>query len=160
MVERKYYSTGSGDRKVDLSAAVYTALRGHIDARRLGPQDLLFQADRLRAEYRCWRDARDAEQRTAYEAQWQARLAAEPLSAERFVVTRADGTVRSGEHGRPHTFSLSCRCAHCSYANTSYSRGRRAVKRLAERGDAAPRHRGPAARGRPEIREPWLSAPW
>lgn len=160
VVERKYYTKGSGDRKVDLSASVYAALRAHIDTHRLGPADLLFHADRLRAEHQCWRDARDAERRTAYEAQWQARLAAEPLSADRFVMTRADGKVRSGEHGRPHTFSMGCRCAHCSYANTSYSRDRRAIKRLAERGDATPRHRGPAARGRPEIREPWLSAPW
>ena len=160
VVERKLYTKGVGDRKVDLSAHVYAALRKHLEAHRLGPQDLLFHAERLRAEHLAWRAARDTEQATAFEASWRARLAAAPRSPERFQVQRADGRIRSGEHGRPNTYSLGCRCAHCTYANTAYNRQRRLAERQAGRDEGTPRRRGPAPRGRPEIREPWLSGQW
>jgi len=59
VVERKQYTKGVEDRKVDLSAHVYDALREHLAAHRLGPQDLLFHCERLRAEHLTWRAARD-----------------------------------------------------------------------------------------------------
>ena len=34
-------------------------LRKHLEAHRLGPQDLLFHAERLRAEHLAWRGIRD-----------------------------------------------------------------------------------------------------
>lgn len=155
VVERKSYTKGAEDRKVDLSAHVSAALAAHIGRHRLAPEELIFNFDRLRDEHAAWRSQRDGEQRAAFEAEWQTRLAAEPMDLARFVVVRADGRSRSGEHGRPNTFSLGCRCAHCTYANTAYARQRRA----AARGGAAAR-RGPARQGRPDIREPWLSPQW
>jgi integrase len=160
VVERKHYTKGVEDRRVDLSAAVYARLRAHVDRLELGPTDLLFHNGRLREEHHAWRQQLDDEKRLAFEASWQARLAAEPLSSERFVLTRPDGTVRSGVHGRPNTFSLGCRCAHCTYANTTYSRERRAARRLTDRGDATPLRRGPAPKRAPAAREPWLSPQW
>lgn len=64
--------------------------------------------------------------------------------------------MRTGEHATSSTYSLGCRCAHCTYANTSYKRARRE----ALRGDVAPRHRGPERRGRPESRDGWISPQW
>ena len=160
VVERKYYTKGVEDRRVDLSAPVHGRLRAHLDSLTLGPQELIFNADRIRAEHHAWRAVRDATARELFEATWQARLAAEPCASERYRIVRPDGKVRTGEHGRPGTFGLGCRCAHCTYANTTYGRTRRAVRRQTERGDPTPRRRGPAPRGRPEIREPWLSGQW
>jgi hypothetical protein len=139
---------------------VHTRLRAHIDHLALSATALIFDAARLREEHHAWRQVRDEDKRQAFEAGWQARLAAEPLSAQRYVVTRPDGTTRSGEHGRPNTFSLGCRCAHCTYANTRYSRERREARRVAERGDPTPRRRGPAPKKPPAAREPWLSPQW
>jgi integrase len=160
VVERKHYTKGVEDRRVDLSAAVYGRLRAHLDRLPISPTELIFHADRLREEHHAWRQEQDLAKRQAFEASWQARLATEPMSADRYVLTRSDGTARSGEHGRPNTFSLGCRCAHCTYANTTYSRERRAARRRAERGDPTPRRRGPAPKQPSAAREPWLSPQW
>lgn len=156
VVERKDYTKGAEDRKVDLSPQVAASLADHIRRNRVGPGELIFHFDRLRAEHLAWRAQRDDEKRIAFEAEWQNRLAAEPLIDERFVRVLPDGRRRSGEHGRPNTFSLGCRCARCTYANTTYGRDRR----QARRGGRAPIRRGPAPKGRPDIREPWLSPQW
>lgn len=155
VAERKSYTKGAEDRKVDLSEPVAAALAAHIGRHRLGPDELVFNFDRLRAEHGKWREQRDAEQRAAFEAEWQARLAAEPISSGRYHKVLPDGRRRTGEHGRPNTFSLGCRCAHCTYANTTYGRARRQARR-----GGSPVHRGPAPRGRPQLREPWLSPQW
>ncbi len=160
VVERKHYTKGVDDRRVDLSVPVHARLRGHIDRLGLSPTELIFHGGRLREEHHTWRSVQDDAARAAFEAGWQPRLAAEPLSPERYVRTRANGTVRTGVHGRSNTFSLGCRCAHCTYANTTYNRERRHAKRLAERGDATPRRRGPEPRVPPSLREPWLSGQW
>jgi integrase len=160
VVERKHYTKGVEDRTVDLSAPVHARLREHIDRLGLARSELIFHAGRLREEHHAWRSLQDEAARAAFEASWQARLAAEPLREERFVLVRTDGTVRSGVHGRPNTFSLGCRCAHCTYANTAYGRARRQARRLAERGDATPRRRGPSPKKPPTQREPWLSGQW
>ncbi len=156
VVERKHYTKGGEDRRVDLSEQVAVALQAHIAGHRLGPDELIFNFDRLRDEHASWRGQREAEKRLAFEAEWQARLAAEPISTDRYVKLLPDGRRRSGEHGRPNTFSLGCRCAHCSHANTVYARQRR----QANRGDRTAARRGPARKGRPAIREPWLSPQW
>jgi integrase len=160
VVERKHYTKGVEDRRVDLSAPLHGRLRAHNDRLGLAPSELIFHAGRLREEHHVWRSGRDEDKRRAFEASWQARLAAEPISTERYVRTRPDGTTRSGEHGRPNTFSLGCRCAHCTYANTRYSRERREARRVAERGDPTPRRRGPEPKRPPSAREPWLSPQW
>lgn len=160
VVERKHYTKGVEDRRVDLSEPVYQRLRAHIDALQIPPTDLIFHSGRLSEEHHAWRAGQDLDKRQAFEDEWQQRLAAEPPSDARFVVTRPDGTTRSGEHGRPNTFSLGCRCPHCTYANTTYSRERRAARRLAQRGDDTPRRRGPEPKGLPAGREPWLSPQW
>jgi integrase len=146
VVERKDYTKGGEDRKVDLSEQVFAALHAHVARHQLGPDELIFNFDRLREEHARWRAQREAEKRAAFEAEWQAELAAEPISAQRYVTQRFDGRTRTGRHGRPNTFSLGCRCAHCTYANTAYSRQRR----QAGRGDRPPARRGPAPRGRPD----------
>jgi integrase len=156
VVERKDYTKGGEDRKVDLSEQVVAALLAHIAEHRLGPDELIFNFDRLREEHARWRAQREGEKRAAFEAEWQAKLAAEPLSDQRYVRQRPDGRTRSGQHGRPNTFSLGCRCAHCTYANTTYARQRR----QARRGDQPAARRGPAPKARPAIREPWLSPQW
>ena len=156
VVERKHYTKGAEDRRVDLSAAVARRLLEHIATHRLAPGDLLFDADRVRAEHAAWRARRDAEATAPWEAEWQTRLAAEPRPAGRFTKTLPGGQVRTGEHATASTYSLGCRCAHCTYANTSYNRARR----RALRGDVAPRRRGPRRRGRPESREGWISPQW
>ena len=156
VVERKDYTKGGEDRKVDLSEQVAAALHAHVTRHHLGPDELIFNFDRLREEHGRWRAQREAEQRAAFEAEWQAKLAAEPLSSQRYVTQRPDGRTRTGQHGRPNTFSLGCRCAHCTYANTAYARQRRQSRR----GDRPLARRGPAPRGRPAIREPWLSPQW
>lgn len=156
VVERKDYTKGGEDRKVDLSEQVAAALHAHIATHRLGPDELIFNFDRLREEHARWRAQREGEKRAAFEAEWQAKLAAEPISEQRYVTQRPDGRTRTGQHGRPNTFSLGCRCAHCTYANTTYARQRR----QARRGDQPAARRGPAPKGRPAIREPWLSPQW
>lgn len=156
VVERKDYTKGGEDRKVDLSEQVAAALHAHVVRHQLGPDELIFNFDRLREEHGRWRAQREAEKRAAFEAEWQAKLAAEPISPQRYVAQRSDGRTRTGQHGRPNTFSLGCRCAHCTYANTAYARQRR----HASRGDRPLARRGPAPRGRPAIREPWLSPQW
>lgn len=156
VVERKHYTKGAEDRRVDLSASVARRLLEHIATHRLPPADLLFHADRVRAEHAAWRARRDAEGTAAWEAEWQARLAAEPRPAGRFVKTLPRGRVHTGEHATASTYSLGCRCAHCTYANTFYNR----TRRQALRGDRAPRRRGPQRRGRPESREGWISPQW
>ncbi|MDQ3611473.1 MAG: site-specific integrase [Actinomycetota bacterium] len=156
VVERKQYTKGAEDRNVDLSPQVAATLTSHLTRHCLGPDELIFNFDRLREEHARWRAQRAAEQRTVFEAEWQAKLAAEPISTERFVVVRGDGRVRSGEHGSPNTYALGCRCAHCTYINTAYARQRREVRR----GGEAPVRRGPPPKGRPGIREPWLNPQW
>jgi hypothetical protein len=149
VVERKQYTKGAEDRRVDLSAAVARRLLEHIATHRLAPGDLLFHADRVRAEHAAWRARRDAEATAAWEAEWQTRLAAEPRPVGRYTKALPGGRVRTGEHATSSTYSLGCRCAHCAYANTAYNR----TRRQALRGDDAPRRRGPQRRGRPESRE-------
>lgn len=155
VVERKFYTKGVDDRRVSLSDSVAERLQAHIERHRLGPEDLLFHQDRLRQEHAAWRAARDEEKQVSWAMEWEARLAAVPPPEGRFVTVLPDGRTRSGAHGNPNTFSLGCRCDHCRFANTQYQRQRRAARRQGE-----PVRRGPAPRGRPDLREPWVSPQW
>jgi integrase len=106
VVERKQYTKGAEDRRVDLGAAVALRLLEHIAAQRLAPDDLLFHANRIRAEHAAWRAGRDAEATAAWKAEWQTRLAAEPLPCERYLKTLPGGRVHTGEHAKASTYSL------------------------------------------------------
>jgi hypothetical protein len=90
VVERKHYTKGVQDRKVDLGTRLRRAAQTH-DTHRLGPQDLLFHAERLRAEHLTWRAARDTELAAAFEATWQARLAAGVLPSHVTSRRRLEG---------------------------------------------------------------------
>ena len=114
VVERKQYTKGAEDRRVDLSAAVARRLLEHIATHRLAPGDLLFHADRIRAEHAAWRARRDAEATAASEAEWQTRLAAQPRPAGRYTKPLPGG---AGAHlrarHRQHLFTwLPLRALH------------------------------------------------